>query len=390
MQLPIVLVLGLMSIGVSYNQRMLDPLTVLIGREAMVEVARVVMLSPAFTLPYALGQPFLGPIADSVGKALVLRVCMVVLTLATVAMYFVHDYNVLFWLRVLTGLAAGGIIPVALALIADRTPVEQRQLALSRFMLAMILSQLFTTPVSAFIAAATGWRSVMLVAVVLGCFSLFLLVWQVKPRAGAVRPPFSVSRALETYRSILSDPRARACFVAVAAEGVFVFGMTPHIAPFLVERQFGDVAEAGYILAGMGLGGILYSIAVGWLVRRYEAFAIMRIGGVMLAAGVAAVAVAPGWQGIAAAYAAIGFGFYMLHSGLQVQVTEVMPGARASVVSLHAFFFFLGIAVGPLVYGWGAAVIGATATIVMNAVAIFIVAMAATTLLARWKLHKTV
>ena len=384
MQLPIVLVLGLVSIGVSYNQRMLDPLTVLIGREAMVDVACVVMLSPAFTLPYALGQPFLGPIADAFGKALVLRVCLSILTLSTVIMVFVHDFTLLFWLRVLAGTAAGGVIPVALALIADRTPVAERQLVLTRFMLTLTLSQLFATPISAFVAETTGWRSVLLIAILLGLGGLALLVWQVPPRVGVQRVPFSVSRALATYRDILATPKARACYAAVAAEGAFAFGITPHIAPFLAERNFGGVSEAGYILAGMGIGGVLYSLIAGWLVRRYRAFTIMYMGGVVLATGVVSVAFAPGWTWMAVAYAFIGFGFYMLHSGLQAQVTEVMPAARASVISLHAFFFFMGIAGGPLLYTWSEAIIGAKATMVLNGLALLAVSLVATALLSRW------
>jgi predicted MFS family arabinose efflux permease len=41
----------------------------------------------------------------------------------------------------------------------------------------------------------------------------------------------------------------------------------------------------------------------------------------------------------------------MLHNSLQVRVTEVAPQARASAVSLHAFHFFFGQALGPLLMG---------------------------------------
>ncbi|MCA0423094.1 MAG: MFS transporter [Proteobacteria bacterium] len=352
MTLPLVVVLGIVGIGVSYNQRMLDPLTVLLARDLAAEVSNIVLLSPAFTLPYALGQPILGPVADAVGKARVLRLCMATIIASAVATLFVTNYPLLVALRMLAGLAAGGIIPVSLALIADRTPVEERQVAMSHFMLVLIVSQIFTAPVSAYVAQKFHWHATVIVALVLAAFAYAMLLWRVKPNSRAVRTPFSAVNAVRTYRTILADPRARTCYAAVLAEGIFIFGITPHIAPILEQRGLGGATEAGYVLAGMGGGGILYALSVTRLVRRFDIFTLMRAGGVLVATGLFATALSLNWQMMVVAYAILGFGFYMLHSGLQTRVTEVIPTSRASVVSLHAFFMFLGIAGGPILFGW--------------------------------------
>lgn len=351
MTLPLVVILGLVSIGVSYNQRMLDPLTLLLARDLGVDVDQIVLLSPFFTLPYALGQPVLGPVADAIGKARVLRSCMLILLVSGAATLFVHDYNTLVVLRLIAGVAAGGIIPVSLALIADRTPVEHRQVAMSHFMLVMIVSQIFTAPVSAMVAQRFGWHATVGVSMALAAFAIALLVWRVRPNPNAIRTPFNVVNSIRTYRIILSDPRARACFIAVLGEGIFIFGVTPHIAPILEVRNLGSTTEAGYVLAGMGCGGVVYAVLVRRLVSRFDIFALMRTGGILVAAGLFGTALAGNWVVMTIAYAFLGFGFYMLHSGIQTRVTEVMPSARASVVSLHAFFMFLGIAGGPLVFG---------------------------------------
>jgi MFS family permease len=47
----------------------------------------------------------------------------------------------------------------------------------------------------------------------------------------------------------------------------------------------------------------------------------------------------------------LGFGFYMLHAVIQIYASELAPSGRASAMALHSFFFFLGQAVGPAVYG---------------------------------------
>jgi len=47
----------------------------------------------------------------------------------------------------------------------------------------------------------------------------------------------------------------------------------------------------------------------------------------------------------------LGFSFYFLHGCLQVYVTELAPGARGTATAGHSFFFFVGQALGPVVYG---------------------------------------
>lgn len=384
MVLPLVPVLGVIAVAVSYNQRMLDPLTALLARDLAVTASAAVALSPAFSLPYALGQPFLGPIADSYGKALVLKLCMAVIVAATLATVFVSDYQVLFVLRLITGLAGGGIIPTSLAMIADRTPIERRQLTLSRFMVAMIAGQLFTAPVSAFLAERWGWEVSASLAVAMALLAMGLLVSHVPARRDIERPPLSLARAVATYRAILGDGRARACYAGVLAEGGFVFGFTPHIALVLEERRLGGAVEAGYVLAGMGLGGLVYAVVVGHLVKRYRMFTMMQAGALLLALGLGITAFAGGWPLMMAAYGALGFGFYMMHSGLQAQVTEIDPAQRASLVSLHAFFMFLGIAGGPVVFGWVQGLIGSTATLALAAVGIGAVGVSVARYLASW------
>src|SRR5665213_4003478 len=54
----------------------------------------------------------------------------------------------------------------------------------------------------------------------------------------------------------------------------------------------------------------------------------------------------------------LGFGFYMLHAVIQIYASELAPAARGSAMALHSFFFFLGQAVGPVLYGAGLNSIG--------------------------------
>ena len=50
------------------------------------------------------------------------------------------------------------------------------------------------------------------------------------------------------------------------------------------------------------------------------------------------------------AFGLSGLGFYMVHNALQLLATELAPQARGSATAMHAFWFFLGHAMGPLFY----------------------------------------
>ena len=79
------------------------------------------------------------------------------------------------------------------------------------------------------------------------------------------------------------------------------------------------------------------------------------------------------WPVEFANFALLGFGFYMLHAVIQIYASELAPAARGSAMALHSFFFFLGQAVGPIVYGAGLATIGITPVLLLGTVVLTIV-----------------
>ena len=93
----------------------------------------------------------------------------------------------------------------------------------------------------------------------------------------------------------------------------------------------------------------------------------MRAGGVLCGASLAVFAIPGPWTLKVAAFLIVGFAFYMMHNSLQTQATELAPTARGSAVALHAFFFFLGHAAGPLLFGLAHDRLGTTAAVLISA-----------------------
>jgi len=73
------------------------------------------------------------------------------------------------------------------------------------------------------------------------------------------------------------------------------------------------------------------------------------------------------WYLQVAIYVGFGLGFYLLHGSIQLHVTELSQTARGAAASLHSCFFYLGQAVGPVIYGIGFAHGGPEPTLLAGA-----------------------
>jgi len=150
-------------------------------------------------------------------------------------------------------------------------------------------------------------------------------------------------------------------------------GLFPFVAVLLVSVGEPRSSIAGLVLAAFLFGGVAYSLLVGRLVPRFPVRALMVAGGMTAALMLSVQATLPPWQVQVAIFLIMGFGFYLLHACILVQITELAPEARGTAMAGHAMAYFAGQAVGPIAYGLGFSTIGPAATILVAAAAIILV-----------------
>ncbi|MGX9966394.1 MFS transporter [Roseomonas sp. F4] len=353
----LILVLGLACLASALAMRSFDPLVGVMAAEFAATPATIALLSTAFALPYALVQPVLGPLGDAVGKRRVIRICLLALAAALAAASLAPDLSALTLLRILAGAAAGGIFPLAIASVGDQVPMERRQLVLSRLLVAGLTGSSGGALLSAALEPWVGWRGVTLVCAAVTLAAVPML--RADPQRPDPRGPrLNLFDTLRRYRQIIAQPAARVLYACVFLEGMLIFGIFPFIAPLLTERGQGGVAEAGLAVGFFGLGGFLFAILAGLMLRRMGQNRMVVLGGIVAAAGLLAQALAPVAAVLISGCLLLGLGFYMMHSSIQTRVTEVAPMARGSAVALHAFSFFLGQSLGPAAMGLGRAALG--------------------------------
>ena len=272
------------------------------------------------------------------------------------------DLTVLFISRILGGVAAGGIMPVCMALIGDRFPLAVRQVAMSRYIGATLIGQLVGVSAGGIIAEWIGWRGVLACAAVLAGVAAGAAITML-PKSDTAPAPLRVGDALARYRLVLSNPRSFVCFGVVFLEGLAIYGITPFIGELLRSRGAGGLRETGFVIGGLGIGGLLFAFVVPLILKFAKRPTMMAIGGTIAAVGLGGLGLEASWGVQLAFMVVLGFGFFLLHNSVQTEVTELAPSARASSFSLHAFSFFLGQALGPMVYGIALPAIGATVSL---------------------------
>lgn len=120
------------------SMRIIDPVVPDISRDLGVDAASVAMLASFFAFPYALAQPILGALGDAVGKARIIKIALLMLALCLAASAAAPTLDMLAFTRLVGGAAAGGIIPLAFAIVGDAFAMNERQIALSRVLTAII------------------------------------------------------------------------------------------------------------------------------------------------------------------------------------------------------------------------------------------------------------
>lgn len=331
--------------------RITDPLVSVLASSLGSTTTRVALLASAFALPFALIQPILGPVGDALGKRRIITACLGLLAVLLVLSALAWNLETLLVLRTLSGLAAGGVMPLCIALVGDSVPMQDRQVALSRLIAFSIGGQIAGGSVAGLLEPYLGWRGVMIAAAIVAVCGMTALLFGARSHGPEPRQRFDPLAAAHRYGQLLRMPAARVLYGSVAVEGGLVFGSFPYFAPTLQHRGLGGTAEAGLAVAAFGLGGLVYAVIARAVLRQIGQGPMVILGGALCLTAFLGFGFARDPWLFVGAGLPLGTGMYMIHNSIQTRVTELSPTARGSAVALHAFHFYVGQTLGPVVYG---------------------------------------
>jgi len=328
--------------------RVTDALLPRLAREFGAGLASVSWVITGFAVAYGVMQVLFGPLGDRIGKLRMIAIGCGGAAVASAACYVVPGFHGLLAARAAAGGFVACVIPLAMAWIGDVVPYEERQPVIARFLIGQIMGVAVGAAVGGYAADTADWRwpfAILALWLALAGVAIGLQA-RLEPARGT-----GSSRFFHDMAGVLANPWARVVVATVFVEGVLVFGPLAFIPTHLHFVRGMELSRAGMMLLAYGMGGIAFALIVRRAVRRLGETGLAIAGGVMLALGFVAVALAP-WTALApVACFAAGFGFYMLHNTLQTNATQMAPQRRGAGMALFASSFFIGQSAGVALAG---------------------------------------
>jgi predicted MFS family arabinose efflux permease len=366
---PALLALAAAAFVSGANLRLFDALLPTVAEDFAVPPTTASIAVTAFTLAYGLFQIVHGPLGDRIGKLRVIGGATLIASAASLGCAFAPTLPALAALRFATGIGAAAIVPLSLAWIGDNTSYEKRQATLGRFLSFILMGQILGPAVGGALAEFVGWRQVfdVMAAVFL---AVSVVLFSVDRRTRAPASPIGKTRGnvWRNYATVLGDRWVRTVVFTVFLEGGLFYGAFAYTGAYLKERFDLSYLFIGAMLAGFGLGGVIYSLMVKWLLARLGEKSFVRLGSTTIFICMAVLPLLPWWQAAIPVFIAAGFGFYMFHNTLQTRATEMVPRARGTAIAVFAFCLFMGqaggvaacgVAIRLLHYGWTFVISGA-------------------------------
>ncbi|MEM8591808.1 MAG: MFS transporter [Pseudomonadota bacterium] len=306
-------------------------------------------LLTVYALAYALLSPLLVALTGRMGRRRVLAGGLSLFASAALLGALAPSFTVLAATRILAAAGAGVVTPVTAAIVAGLAPPAHRAKSLAAVLLGITLSQALGIPAGSWVAYTFGWRTALLVVVVLAA-AVTLLVLARVPKGLSFQ-----ASTLQDLAGVLRDGRMMLAIAFTATFLAAIFLLYTYMAPLLSRSMGFGRDEISLILFTFGLGAVVGNFLGGALADRFGA------GPTLVALTMTQVAALPLFSYLPVPWALL-FGWTLLWSTIchsfgaaqQLRLVE-LAGTQAPVaLALNASAIYLGSALGS---GLGAATI---------------------------------
>jgi predicted MFS family arabinose efflux permease len=316
----------------------MPPMLLAMSRGLGIPLPAVVTAAGVYYLTYGAMQPVWGMVSDRLGRVRTLRLTLVLAAFATAASAAAGDATGLIVTRGLAGAFFSAAFPASLIYIGDTVPSSRRQQEITGLLVGVALGTALASVGAGGLAQLVSWRAAFLVT---GAAALVLAVVLRRLPEPAVRPEPGV---LGPLRQVATSPVALLVLLLAFVEGGVLLG-TLTLLPTAVESAGAGPALAGAVTAVYGLAVLVCAPLVGLLSRRWPVWRLIAMGGIAAVAGCLVAGFSQETTVAAVVAVLLGLAWSAMHSSLQTWATQVLPHARATIVSLFAGALFAGSAV---------------------------------------------
>lgn len=340
-------ILAAATFASSASLRACDPILPEIGAAFGTTPGEAAKVITFFGVPYALAQFTYGFVGDRYGHLQTVAITTALSGLTTLLCAFAGTLDQLILARIAVGLTAAAIISLSMAWLGDVVPYERRQAVLAYFISGQIFGLVLGQALAGVVAEHFGWRSVFIAIAAIFLTTGAALILEIRRIGPASAKPLEQKEsAYRRFLGMLKRPWVRIVLVSVSLEGMIFFGAYTFVGSYLRVRFGLSFDLIGLIVAGFGIGGLIYAATASPLLRQIGERGFVLWGGAMVAVAFTVIAVAPTPIAVFPATVLAGYAYYMIHNTLQTNATQMAPEARGMALSTFASCLFLGQSLG--------------------------------------------
>jgi predicted MFS family arabinose efflux permease len=347
-------ILALATFVIFFQAYMVAPTVSFFSKLFDAPLRTVGLIVPAYLVPYGVSTLFYGLLADRLGLRRMMLTSLMALSLLSMLTALSGSIGQLTFWRLLTGFGAGGVVPLALALVGSLYPYAERGRPLGWLFSAMAGGMAFGSPLGVLLIPLVGWRGLFLVVGVAGLAVLFLVARYV-PRpvvsSSVASSKLSLRELFVGYKLLLKSPRGRCTFGFVFFNSMFHSGLFAWISVYFVQRFHLGPIGIGLALLGYGVPGFLLGPLIGRAADRIGRSRLLPAG-LILSAGSAAILLVGFPVSLAPlVMMALSLGYDMTQPLLGGIVTSLGANRPGQAMGLNVFTLFVGFGFGSVIFG---------------------------------------
>ncbi|WP_368877100.1 multidrug effflux MFS transporter [Staphylococcus haemolyticus] len=242
-----------------------------------------------FMIGLGLGNLFVGPISDSIGRKKPLVISMIIFALASLGIVFVENIWIMVFLRFVQGFTGGAGAVISRAIASDMYRGNELTKFSALLMLVNGVAPVIAPALGGLILSFAVWRMVFVILTLFGVLMVLGSLFKV-PESLSVknRDSSGVNVIFSNFKSLLTTPRF---VLPMLIQGVTFIMLFSYISasPFLVQKIYGvSPLHFSWMFAGVGITLIIASQIAGKLVDYFHpqvllrAFTIIQIIGVVI------------------------------------------------------------------------------------------------------------
>jgi ACDE family multidrug resistance protein len=307
------------------------------------------VLITAFTIPGVILTPFIGVLADRVGRKWVVVPSLFLFGVAGTACALVKDFNVLIILRVVQGIGAASLATISLALIGDLFKGERVAAAVG-LNASVLNTGVAFYPLIGGALATLGWNYPFLLTLLAIPVALAILIWLDNPEPKSQE---SLRQYLGSIWRYIMDIRVASSFIAGVILFLIVYGSYQTYLSLYLNDAFGASSFLiGVILFTMAITSALVSSQLGKIHKVISVSSLVTLGFLLEAISLGLIPLWPRVELILVSTLIGGLAMGISLPSLMTYLTGVAPAEyRAGVLSVNAMMLRVGQTLGPLLFG---------------------------------------